>query len=89
MYQGNNEDQPVVYFTVLVVLEVVIFIFAIVSLQNDLTMFNFLRIIMLAGAKCMQSTSWMVQYIIFALICALLSFDPVGLWISGRIIRVT
>jgi hypothetical protein len=32
----------------------------------------------------LQSTSWMVQYIIFALICALLSFDPVGLWITGR-----
>lgn len=47
-------------------------------------MFNILRIIMLAGAKCLQSTSWMVQYIIFALICALLSFDPVGLWITGR-----
>jgi len=47
-------------------------------------MFNILRIIMLAGAKCLQSTSWMVQYIIFALICALLSFDPVGLWMTGR-----
>jgi len=55
-----------------------------VTKQNNLTMFNILRIIMLAGAKCLQSTSWMVQYIIFALICALLSFDPVGLWMTGR-----
>lgn len=73
-----------VYFTILVVIEITVFIFTMVTKQNNLTMFNILRIIMLAGAKCLQSTSWMVQYIIFALICALLSFDPVGLWMTGR-----
>lgn len=39
---------------------------------------------MLIGAKCMESISWVVQYIIFAIICALYSFDPVGLWLIGR-----
>jgi hypothetical protein len=62
----------------------VILIFSVVSLQTDLTMFNILRIIMLTAAQCLKSTSWMLQYVIFAIICALLSFDPVGLWVSGR-----
>ena len=34
----------------------------------------------------MNIATWVIQYIIFALISALYCFDPVGLWISGRII---
>ena len=84
MFDNQGDDQSVIYFTVLVVIEIAVFIFTMISKQNDLTMFNILRIFLLIGAKCMESASWIVQYIIFAFICALISFDPVGLWITGR-----
>lgn len=88
MLDNQGEDQSIVYFTVLVVIEIAVFIFTMISNQRDMTMFNILRIIMLIGAKCMESATWIVQYIIFAFFCALISFDPVGLWITGRNIKI-
>lgn len=78
-----------IYFTILIVIEILVFIFSIASNQKELMFFNILRIIMLVGARCMESISWIVQYIIFAIICALYSFDPVGLWVTGRITTFT
>lgn len=66
------------------VIELLVFIFSLASNQKELMFFNILRIVMLVGSKCMESISWLIQYIIFVIICALFSFDPVGLWITGR-----
>lgn len=79
-----QNQQSVVYFTILMVLEVVVLIISL-SVEPSLTIFDILRIICLIAAKCMTAASWIVQYIIFALICAFYSFSPVGLWITGRI----
>jgi hypothetical protein len=83
MLHAVQNQQSVVYFTVLIVLEVIVLIMSFI-VEPSLSMFNIIRIISLIGAKCMNSLAWIVQYIIFALICALYSFDPVGLWITGR-----
>ena len=80
----NPEGQDSsLYFTILIVLEIVVLILSFIF-QSSLTMFNIIRILSLLGAKCMTSVIWVIQYIIFALISALYSFDPVGLWITGR-----
>ena len=84
MNQGEEQEQSVIYFGVLIVIEILVFILSLATKQNELMFFNIIRILCLLGAKCMQSVSWVVQYIIFAFICALYSFDPVGLWITGR-----
>ena len=78
--QGQDS---VVYFTILVVMEVLILILSFIF-EGSLTMFNIIRLLSLLGAKCMDVVTWVVLYIIYALISALYSFDPVGLWITGR-----
>ena len=81
----NNAQQQdsVVYFTILMVMEILILILSFIF-ESSLTMFNIIRIFSLIGAKCMNTAIWVIQYIIFALICALYSFDPIGLWMTGR-----
>ena len=80
----NIQNQPSsIYFTVLIVIEIIVLILSLIF-ESSLAMFNIIRIISLIGAKCMNALAWVVQYIIFALICALYSFSPVGLWITGR-----
>ena len=78
--QGQDSS---LYFTILIVLEIVVLILSFIF-ESSLTFFNIIRIFSLIGAKCLDSTIWVIQYIIFALISALYGFDPVGLWISGR-----
>ena len=78
-----SSQDSVVYFTILIVMEVVVLILSFIF-ESSLTMFNIIRILSLIGAKCMSSIIWIIEYIIFALISALYSFDPVGLWITGR-----
>ena len=78
--QGQDS---VVYFTILVVMEVLILILSFIF-EGSLTMFNIIRLLSLIGAKCMDVVAWVILYIIYALISALYSFDPVGLWITGR-----
>ena len=82
MNNAQGQDS-VVYFTVLMVLEIVVLILSFIF-EPSLIMFNLIRLLSLIGAKCMNTVIWVIQYIIFALICALYSFDPVGLWMSGR-----
>lgn len=80
-----DKQQAIIYLTVLGVLEVLLIIFTIASNQQGLVMFNFLRLILLAGAHCLKNITWAAYYTIFALIAALYVFDPVGLWLTGRI----
>lgn len=72
------------YVTILIVLEVLIFIFTLVGKQQDTLMMNLMRILLLVGAHCLKSISWAAYYALFAFITALYIFDPVGLWITGR-----
>ena len=83
--QGQDSS---LYFTILIVLEIVVLILSFIF-ESSLTMFNLIRILSLLGAKCMTSIIWVLEYIIFALISALYSFDPVGLWITGRNLLIT
>lgn len=79
-----DKQQAVIYLTVLVVIEVLNFIFTIVSNQQGLIFLNLLRILLLVGAHCMKNVAWAAYYAIFALIATVYVFDPVGLWITGR-----
>jgi hypothetical protein len=79
------KNQPsVIYFTSLIVLEALIFIFMIVANEKALIMFNILRIILLIAAHCSSRILLVAYYTLFALIASLYIFDPVGLWIIGR-----
>lgn len=49
-------------------------------------MFSIIRVLLLLGAHCLKNITWAAYYTIFALIAALFAVDPVGLWITGRII---
>jgi len=80
--QGQDS---VIYFTILAVMEVLILVLSFIF-EGSLTMFNIIRLLSLIGAKCMDVVTWVVLYIIYALISALYSFDPVGLWITGRLL---
>lgn len=79
-----DKQQAVIYLTLLGVLEVLIFIFTLVSGQNNYVMYSLLRVILLVASHCMRSAAWAAYYTIFALITAFYVFDPVGLWITGR-----
>ena len=47
-------------------------------------MYGIIRLILLLAAHCLKSLSWAAFYVIFALIAALFTVDPIGLWITGR-----
>ena len=72
-----------VYFTVLVVLELIVIIMCFIA-EPSLAFFSIIGLISLVAAKCMNAVTWVIQFIIFSLLGAILSFSPVGLWISGR-----
>jgi len=82
MNSVSNQD-PMVYFTVLVVAELIIIIMCFIA-ESSLAFLNIIALISLAAAKCMNAITWVIQFIIFVLLAAILSFSPVGLWISGR-----
>ena len=82
-----TDQEPVVYFTVLVVLELIVIIMAFIA-EPSLAFISIISIISLVAAKCMNAITWVIQFIIFSLLGAILSFSPVGLWISGRKISV-
>jgi hypothetical protein len=79
-----DKQQAVIYLTVLVVLELLLFLFVIASAQQAIMMLNIMRILLLLGAHCLKNITWAAYYTIFALITAFLVVDPVGLWITGR-----
>lgn len=51
--EAHDQQQSVIYFTILIVIEILVFIFSLASNQRELTFFNIIRIVMLIGAKCM------------------------------------
>ena len=84
--QGSEVDQQqsVIYLTILIVLEILLFIFTIAANNQEVIMFSLMRLILIIGAHCLKNVTWAAYYTIFALVAALYVFDPVGLWISGR-----
>lgn len=81
-----GQEQPIFYFSILIVLEILICLFTLASKQPSDMVNNIIQIIMLIVAQCLKSVSWAAFFAIFAFINALFVFDPVGLWIIGRII---
>lgn len=79
-----GQTQPIVYFTILCVVEILILVFMLAGQESDIILFNILRIFMLIMSNCLSYAAYAAYYSIFALVGALYMFDPVGLWIEGR-----
>ena len=72
-------------FIGLLVIEILIIIFAIIAgTVVQVMMYVLIRVILLLITYCCEVPSWAVFYSIFALFGALITFDPVGLFIIGR-----
>ena len=72
-------------FYILIAIEVLILIFSIYTKQiMSGMMMSFLRIMLLLAAYCCESVSWGALYSVFALLSAMYSFNPVGLFLTGR-----
>lgn len=77
-------QQAVVYFTILVVCEVIMLIFSLIIHQSSNIFNTIIRVLMLVVAHCLKGISWAAFYCVFAFLGTLYLFDPVGLWITGR-----
>ena len=76
--------ESIVYFVVLIVMEILAFILILVSKQDSYVMMNVFRFILLICAYFCKSGQLAGYYSVFAFISAILLFDPVGLWMTGR-----
>ena len=82
--EESTNQQAIIYLVILIVLEILIFVFIAVSKENNMVMYSIIRLILLVGAHCLKSLTWAAYYVIFALIAAIFVVDPVGLWLTGR-----
>lgn len=72
------------FFTLLGI-EIIILILSVICKQIMGGMMMFIiRIALVTAAFCCESVSWSSLYSVFALLSALYSLDPVGLFITGR-----
>lgn len=74
------------YLMLLVLIEIAILIFSLLGQFDSGMYFTAMRIIFLIVAQCCKRPSSAAFYSVLALMNAFYAFDPVGLFVTGRMV---